>query len=154
SAPTRLSADLAVGLQVDADHEQLRARPADDLRVRASPRIPRHDSLKPFPWILVDDGRDAGAPPPADVDPDTWLRLDVPDVVRVPPVLGDDPEHVAVKAIGHRRHARDAALAANRLDQRRAPTTKAQANRGPRDPVYQPHSPDGVAVSCSSSSTT
>ena len=62
------------------------------------------------------------------------IRLDVPDIARPAPVLGDDPEGAVVEAVGNRVASRPHGLAAgrfqNRSSRRRKPKSKQPADDG------------------------
>ena len=126
-------------VEIDADHEVLRAGAPDDPRVRAGAAIERHDPLEPRLRVLVDEVRRPGTPRPAGLHAHSRLGLDVAHVVRALSVLGDDPEDVAVEAVRDRRDARLSALAAGRLDQRGAAAHQPVLDRGAGDAIDQPH---------------
>ena len=84
--------------------------------------------------IVRDNLGRALAPSTADADPDMGIRLDVPDIARPAPVLGDDPEGAVVEAVGNRVASRPHGLAAgrfqNRSSRRRKPKSKQPADDG------------------------
>ena len=75
------------------------------------------------------------APSSADAKPDMGIRLDVPDIARPAPVLGDDPEDAVVEAIGN-RVASSAARTCGRWSpgsQSPGPEARDEIARGRRD---------------------
>lgn len=138
-AASRAARSAILGLQVDADDEVLRPHLPHDLSIATSSGVPRDDLLEALLRIFVNDMRCTFAPSAAGIHPNPRLCLDVAHIVGSTAVLGDDPEHIAIETIGHRRNARDPGLPADRLDQRRAPAADSQANHCASNPIDQPH---------------
>src|SRR6185295_2985926 len=134
-ALARDSALPLLAIQVNPDRHQIRLHEAYGRRIQSRDRPPRTDVPQPLAWIILgDEPGGALAPSSADVNANARIRLDVPDVARPAPVLGNDPKDPVVEAVGDRVASRLPGLATNGLQdrdpRRRNPDAKQPADDG------------------------
>jgi len=109
----------------------LRAHGADHRGVH----LVRQPALTLAPVVVVEDVRRAGAPATPDSDAHVRIGLDVPDVGRLPAVLGHYPQRVAVDRLADRDLAQLTAPPAAGLEDDHEREGQAQPHRRAHDRV-------------------
>jgi len=103
-------------VQVNPYGQQLRTQQPDDGRVRPACRQLLGKPALPLARIIVREHVGRTAVPPgqdsvAQLQSDSWVYREVANIVRLHPVLSDDPELVVYKTVAHRCASRPACLA-------------------------------------------
>src|ERR687898_3335380 len=119
SQPACSRGSRVLAVEVDPDRQQIRLQETYGRRTQSRDRVTRIDEPQSFSGIILgDEPGGPVVPSPAYANANARVRLDVPDVARTAPVLGDDPENPVVETVGNRVAPRLPRLATDGLQDR------------------------------------